>query len=170
MYVCMYAMLLVVRVSGEMNKSCEQFGIRITNQQIQTKARVLPPPCIQYSKVGFDWFGPVWFGLVWSRQCKVLVFWSGLGSAKVFVLGVLVWGGVVVVLLRGRACFSAPRVCVCMFMHLVSFSEVQIVLHSVLPCTPESRCRHCRCRCKGCCCLTPPSLCRCWFRRCCLFG
>lgn len=34
-----------------MNTSCEQFGIRISNQQIQTKARVLPPPCIQYNAV-----------------------------------------------------------------------------------------------------------------------
>lgn len=35
-----------------MNKSCDQFGIRISDKQIQTKARILPPPCIQYSEVG----------------------------------------------------------------------------------------------------------------------
>ena len=40
---------------GVMNKSCEQFGIRISNSQIQTKARVLPPPCIQYNKASQSW-------------------------------------------------------------------------------------------------------------------
>ncbi|CAN0333185.1 unnamed protein product, partial [Ectocarpus sp. 12 AP-2014] len=39
-------------INADMNKSCEQFGIRITNKQIQTQARILPPPCIQYNKAG----------------------------------------------------------------------------------------------------------------------
>ncbi|CAM9114998.1 unnamed protein product, partial [Sphacelaria rigidula] len=39
-------------INKEMNTSCEQFGIRITDKQIQTKARILPPPCIQYNASG----------------------------------------------------------------------------------------------------------------------
>nr|AWH61373.1 putative argonaute [Fucus serratus] len=39
-------------INDDMNKSCQQFGIRITNKQIQTTARILPPPEIQYNKSG----------------------------------------------------------------------------------------------------------------------
>lgn len=38
-------------LAADMNKSCDQFGIRISNKQVQTTARVLQPPCIQYNKV-----------------------------------------------------------------------------------------------------------------------
>ncbi|CAM9273566.1 unnamed protein product [Choristocarpus tenellus] len=39
-------------VQSNMNNSCNQFGIRITNAQIKTKARVLPPPWMQYNASG----------------------------------------------------------------------------------------------------------------------
>ncbi|CAN0282763.1 unnamed protein product, partial [Hapterophycus canaliculatus] len=38
-------------INDDMNKSCDQFGIRISNKQVQTTGRILPPPCIQYNKV-----------------------------------------------------------------------------------------------------------------------
>lgn len=51
-FVCLFfSCAYIERFSEKMNKSCEQFGIRVTQKQIQTTARILPPPCIQYNEV-----------------------------------------------------------------------------------------------------------------------
>lgn len=37
--------------AAQMNDSCRQFGIRISDRQIQTRARILDAPTIQYNPV-----------------------------------------------------------------------------------------------------------------------